>query len=145
MRKQKKPQCMLYSFAECFGLEIEELIRLVGHDGLEKIQGQLRGISSQEFVDVGLQLGYAVVTLDAYPVNVYQDSDVRIPVYAGNRAGIRLVEHIAGRKAVIEGEYQGRQHACAWDGFHIHDPNMVIQDLSNIQIRTVYLILPITS
>lgn len=97
-------------FAYHFGVTYDQLISMLGHDGRTAHSGtdQQRGFHVQEFVEVGLHRGIAVVIIDAeylfdlsgYPPQAYS-SVCSLRHYLGHHSGVLEVAGDAANHALI--------------------------------------------
>ena len=71
--QQGKPQCTIYAAAMVLGIPADQIIKELGHDGLEvwwtAEQGnrRLRGVHFQELIDIFWHHGYALIPIELHP------------------------------------------------------------------------------
>lgn len=121
--------CTLAAAAMVTGKSLEELIELIGHDGSEIIHPELnppgnrKGFHMQEIIDACLELGWAIVPIEAIPaqtatgVDCYTLESKRFKNHED-----RFLHHLLGSKGILLGATKGYWHAVAWNGKKIFDP-----------------------
>jgi hypothetical protein len=104
--------CLVCCFTHHFALTYEEMIAEIGHDGRGGHVGtdQQRGFHVQEFIEVGLRLGFAVSIIDreyVFALPTGQES-----CYPSGRP---LRDYLARFSGVLEVEGSVANHALLWD------------------------------
>ena len=121
-----QPQCLLYSAAMVLTTSPRQLIKEIGHDGLDiwwsefTDDRRFRAHSIDEIIDCCVKRGKGLMPISAMPAQAPVDGQPR-PTYAYPIK--RFTSYTKGHKAILIGETQhGNGHAWAWDGFHAYDP-----------------------
>ena len=118
---------------------VKRLIAAIGHDGSEPWWGSEypRGHHIQEIIGVGLSLfDVALVPYDAQPHSAPPAEGFESrPLYPEVECERRLFDVMLLRPGII----LGLDHAYAWDGYMVYDPNGRIMLLTDVPaIRTFY-------
>ena len=136
IRQPNAYSCTLASAAMVFDTTTKNLIRIIGHDGSAIIFPNLpepirrKGFHFQEIVDAAEVLGFALIPIEAEPVQTPNGVDE----YALNFPESRFYNHIFGNPGLISGMVRKYWHCIAWDGEKVYDPNGRIYDLSDCKI-----------
>lgn len=150
--KMSGHDCMLYSMAMLLDEDPAALVEAIGHDGKEVLWPQYkrpycyRGYHIQEMIDVALDRGIALVSIECYP----RSGPAPDPSQAQMLWGVqfsqdRFIEWVTGREALLIGEAKGGGgHACAWDGEIVFDPNGYKYPLEEFTVCEAYLALRLT-
>lgn len=145
--KMQTPSCTLYSAAMLLDEEPENLIKELGHDGLEVWwpdqhgPGKYRGVHIQEIQDICASRGFALSLIEAYPMSIPNEGASPKPVFKMGEASERLVKALHNRLALLIGQGAGRyMHACAWDGKRVFDPQGRTYELDNFRIREAWIL-----
>jgi len=134
--------CSAAALAMVLNIDFDETIKMIGHDGSEKINPQLRapgcykGFHMQELIEVALERGYAVTPIEACPVQTAtgdDEYDVKIKKYVSPEA--RLVYYMLENCGILMGKLNRYWHAVAWDSTMIHDPRGQIYRYDECQIN----------
>jgi hypothetical protein len=141
--KQNNPQCLLYAFAMALAADVEDMIHVIGHDGLEvwwpEASGErrLRGFHHQEMIDYALLKGVNVVMIEAVP-----------NLGCGGRHKIIMEEsELQGRMNTYLQSFSGvlvsDKHAVAWchKEQKCYDPNGYIYGVDAFEIREFFITL----
>lgn len=118
---------------------IDELYKLVGHDGSEILTADLpeplnrRGFHIQEMTDLAWHFGVKIVTIERQPVSSRLSPHGQIfdfPIMQGDTRFQQYTMHCDGVMAGIG--RSGIPHACAWFRRKLYDPNgLVYDDIEN--------------
>jgi hypothetical protein len=130
-------QCLIYAAAMLLDVDVDEVIEILGHDGMETVWPDLKvphcykGVHTQEILDVFEQYEEALVCYQVMP----QQSPAGEPslvrsVYDEQRAVDRM-RHLLSYSGLILSDV----HAYAWDGKDVYDPNGVIRAISEVSIK----------
>jgi hypothetical protein len=117
--------CLAAAFATVLDIEIEDVIREVGHDGSEEVCASdpepynRRGFSIQEMIDLCLIRGVCVTHIERDPIWVNRYGNVHHIWTSGDE---RFAKHLEGRVGVLTGVMHEGDHAVAWDGHQIYCP-----------------------
>lgn len=131
--------CLPCAFAMALGISVEQLIKMIGHDGSEEpytsLPGQKAGFHEQECIEVCQQLGYACTPIEIVPqMKPVPDGPVRAVWFPSEKLTAdpeernwqRFVGHLKWTRGVITGVKINANskvvigHAVAWDGL-VHD------------------------
>lgn len=111
MRKQDKPQCLLYSFAMALDTTPDLLIKEVGHDGLPN------GFHYREFYQSCIDRGYFPSFVELYPQLSTKPGE---PIWDDERCRQEMFALTYGKNCVLFTE----NHAVALSDYGIiYDPN----------------------
>lgn len=132
---------MLYSLAMLLDEDPEVLIAQFGHNGLEiwwpqyQDARQYRSHSMQEVQDVCFTRGLMLAPVDGMPMQAPEGvAELALPTYTD--AEKRFHYMVAGRAGLLILE----NHACAWDGFMVYDPNGRTYPIENASIRSAWIL-----
>jgi hypothetical protein len=135
--------------------DVETLERIIGHDGSEiihpelKSPGNRKGFHWQEIIDAALVLNYAVVPIEARPIQTATGTDSHEVKFGDfETPEERLLAYLDNTKGVLTGiAPSGYWHAVAWDGEQVYDPQGRVYSLSDIKIgiQIYWLFIPIKS
>jgi len=121
-----KPQCLLYSAAMVLGTSPGQLIKEIGHDGLEvwwpefNDDRRYRAHSIEEIIDCCAQRQKGLMPISAMPMQAPPGGEPRNTYAFPTR---RYEHYIHMKPAILIGQTEnGNGHAWAWDGFHALDP-----------------------
>ena len=106
------PRCMLASAAMLFGTTIEDVQTFLGHDGLEVIGDEYKGIHIQEIQRYALSKGYALACFEPMPV-----LEGRIVECWKDDFPLNKFEGLLLCDTTKDGK-----HCVAWDGNEILNP-----------------------
>ena len=124
------------------------LVEEIGHDGSEIWWPNLsppynqRSFNMQEMIDCFMNRGYLLTPIEAMPCNAPAiDPTKAIPIMDEEKAKLRFIMHIGGRKGMLIGTptYSSTGHAVAWDGKMIQDPNGMEYGLDAFEIRECWI------
>lgn len=131
--------CLPCAFAMVLDLSVEELIKMLGHDGSAEpypaYPGQKAGFHEQECIEVAQQLGYACTPIEIVPQIMPMPGGPMRPIWFSTSDASfeeanwqRFIRHLNGSRGVLTGVKQHINsskvlgHAVAWDGENIYDP-----------------------
>lgn len=145
---QQGQTCLVASLAMVWDKSYDEVVSLVGHDGT-KIQYlgakyPLRGIHTQEIVDVAWHLGMAMIVIEQFPqLGAIVDGDVETQLIADvDVLTTRMLSYLHNRRAVLLGpNATGGPHAVAYDGEIVYDPSGTKYPVLDFGIREAWLFL----
>jgi len=145
--KMQTHSCTLYSAAMVLNEEPENLIKELGHDGLDVVwpdhvgAARSRGVSMQEVQDLCMPRGHALAFIEAYPHSISLEGAEPYPVYSEAQASERIYKILHRRTAILIGQMPSNlQHACAWDGQRVFDPQGRTYELEHFPLREVWLL-----
>lgn len=137
--KQPTPNCLLYSAAMVFDATPEDMIRAIGHDGLEVWWPELpyprclRGFHIEEIQDYAWNHNYLMFPIHPMPCSSpYDDGGMAKPVYNAVRCDERTKSYLWHHDAIIITD----THACAWNAWEekVYDPNGMLKNITDYQI-----------
>lgn len=143
---QKQPtrwSCLPTAFAMVLRIDVNWLIKKIGHDGSEIIDTRLedpfsrRGFHIQELIDIAYKLNYLVMPIEACPCVLFQE------LYDQEKQNERLVKYLSDNDGILTGECLGSEkgHAVAWTNGQVIDPtDKEIKDLSCLKIKTFWMV-----
>jgi len=148
LNQRSKPQCMLYAGAMLLDEDPETLISEIGHDGLERVWKDLhmpaclRGFHIQELLDCCMRRGLGLMLVELLPRSGAQGSTLWRKVFpTDNMAQTRFSAAIQGRPGIFVGKAaSGGNHAVAWDGENIYDPNGRIYGVDEFHFKEAWLL-----
>jgi hypothetical protein len=125
MRYQVQPNkasCFITSVACVIDKNVQKLISMLGHDGLDMIMCngvmKLRGFHYEEIVRLLLELEYLMIPIHSQiDIFNYKTMDSGLPPYTEKFNDIEKI--MQGREGVITDR---NTHACAWSEGVIYDP-----------------------
>ena len=134
------------------GVPIDELIKMVGHDGSEIIWPELpeplrrRGHHPQEMIYAAYMLGFSVTPFEAFPVSLGKRGANPFVVPMIPQAEERMRRLMHGDRGVITGQSPKRfPHAVAWTGHAIIDPAEGGYEIDDFHMEVFWLVLKIKS
>lgn len=144
--KQKGNRCVLYAVAMLLEEDPVTLIKEIGHDGTDVRFPSLepprcyRGIHIQEVIDCCIRRGYGLTPIEPLPRSCPQGTSHHWElIYDAPES--RFAAAVEGRKGLILGKAEnGGNHAFAWDGKMVYDPNGAKKQLTDIFIKEVWLL-----
>lgn len=134
--------CAAASLAMVLGIDFNDVIKSVGHDGSEIINPDLRkpgcykGFHMQELIEIALAHHYAVTPIELQPVQTAtgnDEYDVKIEMYKSPDR--RLLHHMNRNTGILMGKLNTYWHAVAWDGAMVYDPRGLIYPYGDIKIN----------
>ena len=148
LNQQGKQQCLLYAGAMLLNEDPSILIKEIGHDGLERVWKDLhmprclRGFHIQEILDCCMRRGYGLMLVELLPRSGAQGSRLWRKVFVtDNIAHDRFAAAIEGRQGIFIGKAaSGGNHAVAWDGENIYDPNGRIYGVDEFHFKEAWLL-----
>lgn len=134
MELQEKPSqwgCLVTAFAMALDLSVEDLMKLIGHDGGRIVFADLpepmrrRGFHYQECIEAALKVGRSATPIELFPA-IAPSSGRHLPFQVrfeveGNWE--RFKRHIHESVGVLEGRGRNCLHAVAYDHGRIYDPD----------------------
>jgi hypothetical protein len=147
-----RPICTIASLAMVFDRSIDDIIRIIGHDGMivtfpeESGNRKFRGIHPCEMQEVAMYFNRVFVETEYDPVTLAGPSGPSAHVYSITECRQRFKKLTRGRKGLLWGFTPTGRHIAAWDGSMAFDPrgwvsalldNLVLPDL---QIEGAFLI-----
>lgn len=142
MKLQHQPNpasCLVTSFAMVLNVPVEDLIRQIGHDGMEVLfpendyPNHLRGFHIQELIWACYEREYLAIPFEPCPV-------------LESNGIIRSIEPFKWIKEIMaerQGVLIGTKHAVAWDCNLCYDPaipQIFSLDSKDFEIRTFYVV-----
>lgn len=119
-------QCAAAAFAMVLGISLEEMLNLLGHNGLQKINNLpepycFRGFHPAEFVDTLLNKSLSVIIIELSPYMIHGDQIEDHSKFLGVQ---RFYDSLRYGDGVILGSVGPTGHAVAWDSQTrmIYDP-----------------------
>lgn len=147
--------CSLAAAAMVMEESIETLEKLIGHNGSKVINTELKspgnrkGFHAQELIGAALALNYAMVPIEAVPVQTATGVDKHeIKFINFDSSEERFSAFLDGTKGILMGKSPSRYwHAVAHDDGTIYDPIGTVYALDDIKIavQLYWLFLPIKS
>lgn len=140
-----KPQCMLYSAAMVLDMEVDELITLIGHNGMEKIDDNgepycFASIHIQEIQTVAARFGRCFYPIDLIPVMGHLQPR---PLYkiCGQDYAVRFLHMVKGKKGLLCGRsVRDVPHTVAFEDETIYDPNGTKYPLGQFRTQTAWIL-----
>lgn len=134
--KMNKPQCLLYSTAMVLNETPENLIKEIGHDGLDKWWPELkepfcyRSFHPQEILDCFMRRGFGFLVVESDPhIGPDLGSPRRVPVDPQ-----RMKEFLNLPGILIGTAFGSNPHAAAWDGKMVFDPGGMTYNLKDFNV-----------
>lgn len=122
-------QCAPAAFAMCLGITLEEMLKLLRHNGLERIcdapePNCFRGFHPQEFVDILLTRGWSLTMIELEPKMIHGEHVIDHGPLIWPLPKQRFFSHMFRHTGVVFGDVNGIGHAIAWDHEEqtIYDP-----------------------
>lgn len=143
-----EPLCLLYSAAMVLGVEPKVLKNEIGHSGLkiwwkfEQGNMRYRGHHIQEIIDCCIRRGRSLMLIDYLP-NMSPRPGIKGRLIESSDDLInRFKNIIIGKLGILIGKSKsGINHACAWDGNKVYDPNGQIYKLNDFNIRECWILI----
>lgn len=136
-----KPQCLLYSAAMVLDIGVEDLINIIGHDGMGTNNGKLIGVHIQEIQTACFLLYRELLSyVEMIPVSK-NDDDIR-PIFlvCSYPPATRLHFLVHGRPAILIGESdRGVEHAVAYDGKQVLDPVGTKYPIEDFKMKSAWI------
>ena len=133
-------QCIAAAFAMVFGYTLDEILKVLGHNGLQRIcEDEIpycyRGFHPTEFVSHCLTKGLSLTMIEKYPSMMHGDTLVDHTMFLGTNRFYRAFDFASG--VVLGSLDSGGKllgHAVAWDveTRNVFDPRGVIYPLSHL-------------
>jgi len=141
--KATKPwNCVIAAAAMAMDCTIEELEKLIGHDGGEIVRdspspANRRGFHIQEIIDVAWQKGFSVTPIEAKPIGTIGDGKFS-PIKMNE---MRFQEYLDDNIGILTGQARRFGHAVAWDGKMVYDPrgHIISFDDCNVAISHFWI------
>ena len=137
-QKQNEPNCLVYSAAMVMNIDPEKIFEITGHRGQEvwwkETTGHqmLRGFHIQEIINVGLQMGYALVPYDKYPFSAPDGMhDKARMIDTEYNCEFNFYHILTKANAILISS----SHAVAWDCVEqkCYDPNGLIYEIEKFK------------
>ena len=146
--KQNKPQCLLHAAAMILDVDPKILIDEIGHNGMERVWKDLhmpaclRGFHIQEIIDCCRRRHLGLMPIEVLPRSGPQDN-LRIwrTVFSHKQAQRRFITAIEGQTAILIGQFKKSNHAVAWDGKEVYDPNGIKYSLEKFAVKEAWILL----
>ena len=142
MMQSGEHQCLLYSIAMLLGDKPAALQKELGHKGNETWWPELsipycyNGYHIQEIIDLCLTRGRVLVPIELFPVSAPMNERQNVKmIYDYEHAVKRFTNHLLGNRGLLITE----NHACAWDGKRVFDPNGRTARLEDYRIKECWL------
>ena len=137
--KMTSNQCLIYSAAMVLGEDPQDLCTEIGYTGLEKfwdlpVPRCYRGHHIQEIQDLFLARGKCLYEIEVYP-RMGHPGVTPIRAMSDSDAESRFVRLINQRPGILI----GRNHAVAWSGKLVFDPNGRVYPLESFTVLGAYL------
>ena len=133
MNKQDGPYCLLWSAAQILGVEMQEIIDFIGHNGTD-IQwpdkvgiNRYRGVHIQEIIDFSIIKGEPLIHIEPMPCLAPDHNTEPCDVFLEEKAAKRCLNYLNNNNAILIGD----RHAVACQDRMIIDPNGHTYDLIN--------------
>ena len=145
--KQSKPQCLLYSAAMLLDMNVEHIIKILGHDGLEIINNAespycYKGVHIQEIQTVANMQNMFLAPIQLHPVSNIGNIYIPLEVVCKMSLGERFELAIQGRKGVLIGKNTlDNGHAVAFDDGIVYDPNGIKYPIENFIIQEAWILI----
>lgn len=136
-----KPQCLLYSAAMVLDISVDDLINIIGHDGLKSNDGKLVGVHIQEIQTACYLLYRELLSyVELIPVSKVDDNINPIYVVCSYPPATRLQFMIKGKYAILIGENnKGNPHAVAYDGEQVLDPVGTKYSIDDFRMKSAWI------
>lgn len=122
-------QCVITAFAMVLNVHVEDLIRLVGHDGSEIAFPDLpeperrQGHNIYEMIRVAVNLGYAVTPIPLRPATTPANNPAREIIIGTDEGNWNdFSSHLQHSRGIIECSGPYGYHVIAYDHGRILDP-----------------------
>jgi len=142
--RQVKPQCLIYSLAMVLNTEPDEIIKHLGHDGLRKIyltpkKWIYQGVHRQEAFYLAYQYyGVSLILFETDPKGIVEGNVIQLNNVCGKGISDCMINMMKHHKAVLIGQYKGKEHAVAYEEGCCYDPNGYIYTVDNFVIREAW-------
>ncbi len=138
--------CLATAFAMALDINVEDLIKDLGHDGSQILFPELdengrAGHHIQEIMDYCLANSVRVVTIDAMPLSKYPGFEGRQYCSDEHLQG-RMAHYLENYYGVLAGSTkEGYNHAVAWNGEKIYNPAGIIEaDFEHLDIMHFFIV-----
>lgn len=132
MKLQTKPErwlCLATSFAMALDMEVEEMLRRLGHNGGRLLNREVqeplgrRGHHVQECIRVAVNVGFSVTPCELFPT-LQHSSGVLTVIYGDEQTNWSIFEMLLrGSAGVITGRGRICNHAVAYCRGRVFDPD----------------------
>jgi hypothetical protein len=137
--------CLPASIATCIDKEVNEVIKLIGHDGSEIMWPEneeplnRRGFCVEEIVDVLFLIGYTPTWIDFDPMMMEQvNFQIKeLPTILTKKARVAFYLRYPG---VLFGRKGEVYHCTAWDGRKVLDPCGDVYNINDFKLEAMLLI-----
>lgn len=139
------PQCMLYSAAMALDMAVEDIINILGHDGMDVVNDNpppfcYRGVHIQEIQTIAHRSGILFAPIDVCPSTIRAGVIDQLEVICGMDYATRFLHIIKSAKGIIIGTNgNGNPHAVAFDDGLIYDPIGRKYPISHFRTQTAWL------
>ena len=129
---------MAAAAAMAFDIQLDDLIKVIGHDGSDVLNnlpdpGCRKGFHMQEIVDAGLALGFSLTLIEARPIQLHiGEKEHSLDRYGLNED--RFMYYLNNYDGIIIGKARRYWHAVAWLDNKILDPQGRIYDIEKCRI-----------
>ncbi len=138
--------CLATAFAMALDVNVEDLIKGLGHDGSEILFPELgergqRGHHIQELFDYCLANSIRIVTIDAMPLSRYKDTEPKM-FLSQDAMNLRMANYLENYFGVLAGTTEhGCNHAVAWNGEKIFNPAGIIEtNFEHLEIMHFFIV-----
>ena len=146
-KSPNKVSCLPTAFAMALGVNVNELIRLLGHDGTaiwwpEQIgAARHRGFHVQELIDFCMINEVAVTCIEGRPT-AKPNGEASFREYTFDCSPeARFKKYLDNNMGVLVGTVSdGQGHAVAWDGEQIYCPAGIVLAESDFEPREFYIL-----
>lgn len=136
--QQHGPNCLIYAFAMVTEIDPKNLIRIIGHNGMElvwpdsKIPYCYRNFHIQELIDAVNHFGFIVMEIQRIPVTGNnQDKKLFYPYLNPNE---RFKKYLDKYEGVLVSNF----HAYGWDRQFVYDSRICMKYPINIDDYTFF-------
>lgn len=149
MKLIKHYHCILASAAMALNRTPDQLIEMIGHDGMEVLYPSLpkpgcyRGFHTQEIIEVALHLGKTATPVEARPVGT-PDGEHTFELSRIGRfdsAIERFRFYLRTQQGIILGQTGRLHHACGFSIGKVYDPRGLISSLYTCKIQVLSLLI----
>lgn len=141
-----KWSCLVTAFAMALDINVNDLIKSLGHDGSEIKFPELgergrRGHHTQEIVDLCIKNGIKVVLIEAAPLG--RHVGVEDQFYLTNdEMNFRMAYYLEHYYGVLCGMCSDTvAHAVAWNGESIYNPSGIVESsFEHLQIMSFFIV-----
>lgn len=143
-----EPLCLLYSAAMILEETPSTLKNEIGHSGLkiwwkfERGNMRYRGHHIQEIINCCIKRNRGLMPIDYLP-NMSPRPGIKGRLIEDSNYLLRRFKNITkNKRGILIGKSKsGINHACAWDGKKVYDPNGQIYDIDDFNIKECWILL----